>query len=106
MTDFNLTSWSAGQTIFALPYIPIVGSQQITVNALKSLTVPGGARFALVQVEGGSGVRYWDDGTVPTATVGQWMYPGSSPLLYGGNLNAIQFFPVSGTALLNVSYYK
>lgn len=84
-------------------YTPL-GYQQITVSALSSLTVPTGATIAYISVETAA-VRYRDDGTAPTATVGMPVAIGQQ-LTYSGNLAAIQFIAQTGTPVLDVSYYK
>lgn len=104
MTAINVTQGS-GTSVFTLPYIPL-GYQQITsLAAVQTLAVPSGATAALIMSEIAS-VRYRDDGTKPTATVGMLLNAGGSPLLYAGNLAAIAFIQVSAAAILNVLYYK
>lgn len=83
------------------------GYQQISAASLasaQSLTVPAGATWALIQVDTAS-VRWRDDGTAPTAAVGVALAPGIAPWLYQGNLAAIQFIALSGSPVLNISYY-
>jgi hypothetical protein len=81
-----------------------LGYEQVTgMTSAKSLTPPAQARYALIQPTGQS-VRYRDDGTAPTATVGSRVTALES-LWYGGDLSAIQFFQEAATAVLNVSYY-
>ena len=86
-----------------------LGYQQIsagTLAASTSLTVPAGATFAVVQVEA-STVRWRDDGTAATATVGMILTPGSTLTLSGAaELAAVQFILQSGSPILDVSYYK
>jgi hypothetical protein len=88
------------------------GYQQIsTVSSSVGLTVPvvtpeglnGKPVFALVIAEGAP-VRWRDDGTAPTATVGMPL-PVGVPLQYDGDLNKIRFIEQSASAKLNVSYY-
>src|ERR1700730_5958650 len=98
--------YNAAPSLFCLPYIPVAGSQQITgMTTSTALTVPATATAALIQCEGNN-VRYWDDGTVPTATVGMLLAVGGNPLLYAGNLATIRFIQVATGAILNVAYYK
>ncbi|VTO14115.1 hypothetical protein [Brevundimonas vancanneytii] len=66
------------------------GYEQILSAALagaKALTVPAGAQYAIVQNNGTAAVRYRDDGTNPTATVGQ-MLPNGQELFYEGDLTS------------------
>jgi hypothetical protein len=88
------------------------GYQQITVNTAKTLTVPTNAPdglnarpvFALIVAEV-AGVRWRDDGTAPTASVGMPLAVGV-PLQYDGDLTKIQFIQQSAGAIINVSYYS
>ncbi len=50
---------------------------------------------------------YWrDDGTAPTTTIGMPLLSTDTvPLEYTGDLSAIQFIAVSGSPVLDVSYY-
>lgn len=80
------------------------GYQQITdVSSATSLSVPTGALIALIQPETAD-VRWRDDGTAPTASVGMYLGQGAT-LPFTGNLNTIQFLQVASGATLNVSYY-
>lgn len=86
------------------------GFEQITgLSSVQQLTVPAGTRLCFIQADGGS-VRWRDDGTNPTPTVGMIM-TDNSILVYNaaGETNpftAIRFIEVSTTSKLNVSYYK
>ena len=81
-----------------------LGYQQITsLSASTALTVPTGATMALIIPEL-QGVRWRDDGTAPTATVGMPLAAGTS-LSYDGDLKAIRFIQQAATGYLNVSYY-
>ena len=82
-----------------------LGYQQITSLASSTaLTPPTGATIAQISVET-AGVRYRDDGTAPTASVGMPLLAGAN-ITYGGSLSAIRFIAISGSPVLNVSYYK
>jgi hypothetical protein len=89
------------------------GYQQIaTVSSSVVLTVPTlapeglNARpvFALIIAEGAP-VRWRDDGTAPTASVGMPLAIGV-PLQYDGVLTKIRFIEQSASAKLNISYYS
>jgi hypothetical protein len=81
-----------------------LGYQQITsLSASTALTVPVGANLALIVAET-QAVRWRDDGTAPTASVGMPLATGVS-LSYDGDLKAIRFIEQSASATLNVSYY-
>jgi hypothetical protein len=89
------------------------GYQQITsLSSASGLTVPprtpNGLNekpvFALIIAEGAP-VRWRDDNTAPTASVGMPLAVGV-PLQYDGDLNKIQFIEQSASAKLNISYYN
>ena len=81
-----------------------LGYQQITsLSASTALTVPTGATMALI-VADTQAVRWRDDGTAPTASVGMPLAIGVS-LSYDGDLKAIRFIQQASSATLNVSYY-
>lgn len=60
--------------------------------------------FVLLQAET-QNVRWRDDGTAPTASVGMILIAGDAPYPYDGDLSKIQFIEVTASAKLNVSYY-
>ena len=89
-----------------------LGYQQITsLSEATGLTVPAVDRFgnkvmptmALIICET-QNVRWRDDGTAPTASVGMPLTVGTA-LQYDGDLNRIQFIEQTGSAKLNISYY-
>lgn len=87
-----------------------LGYQQITnVSSAVGLTVPsnnannGDATYAIIQATA-QAVRWRDDGTAPTSTVGM-VIPAGGELRYDGNLTAIQFIESAASAQLNISYY-
>jgi hypothetical protein len=49
-------------------------------------------------------VRWRDDGTAPTASVGMPLAVGV-PLQYDGDLTNIKFIETAASAKLNISYY-
>jgi len=62
------------------------------------------AGYAVIQCNGGV-VRWRDDGTAPTATVGMSI-PSGGELDYVGELSAIKFISSSGTPILDVAIYE
>lgn len=58
---------------------------------------------ALIQADGGS-LRWTDDGTTPTASVGMILAAGSA-MVYQRDLAKLQFIQVASGAKLNVTYY-
>lgn len=95
---------AAAQQFTALTYVPL-GYQQIsTVSSSTALTVPTGAKYAVIVSEA-QAVRYRDDGVAPTAAIGMPLAVGER-LIYSGRLSAIRFFEQTGGAKLNISYYR
>ena len=85
-------------------YTPM-GYEQVTgMSSSTGLTVPVGARYALLSVEV-QNVRM-SDASVPTAALGLQLKPGDPPFFYSGNLNALRFFEDTAGAILNVLYYS
>jgi len=89
-----------------------IGYQQITsLSAATGLTVPALDKngnqqqptFALIIAED-QPVRWRDDGTDPTASVGM-VLPVNVPLQYDGDLTRIKFIQTAASAKLNISYY-
>jgi len=81
-----------------------LGYQQITsLSNSTALTVPAGTTRALIVAES-QGVRWRDDGTAPTASIGMPL-PVLVTLSYDGDLSKIRFIQQAASAILNVSYY-
>jgi hypothetical protein len=82
-----------------------LGYEQVTgMTSAQGLTVAAGATHALIQTES-QNVRWRDDGTSPTASVGVQLEAGKD-FWYTGDLAALKFIQESATAKLNVSYYS
>ena len=62
------------------------------------------ARRVLLQAET-QDVRWRDDGTDPTASVGMILTAGGAPILYEGELDKIRFIQATAGAVLNVTVY-
>lgn len=82
-----------------------LGYQQITdVSSAVGLTLPTtGTEVAVIHVES-QPVRWRDDGTNPTSSVGMYLAAGET-LIYDGNLLSIKFIETAASAKLNISYY-
>lgn len=82
-----------------------LGYSQITSlsSAAGVGTVPAGSSRALIHAEG-QPVRWRDDGTNPTTTVGMYLAAGDV-LDYDGNLSSLKFIETASSAKLNVSFY-
>jgi hypothetical protein len=85
-------------------YTPLGYEQIINPSAATNLTVPNAARIIQICVETNS-VRYRDDGTAPTASVGMPAAPGTC-WQYSGDLVNIQFIQQTSPSTLDVSYYR
>lgn len=90
--------------------VPAGYSQLTTMTAAKNLgqgslgAIPAGAAYALVTCEA-QGVRWRDDSTPPTATVGMPMAAGDS-MMIDTAIPAIQFIAQTAGAILNVTFWK
>lgn len=81
------------------------GYEQITsLSSASGLTPPTGSDFALIQAVA-QAIRWRDDGTSPTATVGMHLAAGDV-LRYEGDLSAFQAIEEASAAELNVTYYQ
>lgn len=81
-----------------------LGYQQITsLSSATGLTVPTGATRALIAPLT-KDIRWRDDGTNPTASVGMPVIAGTY-LSYDGDLNKIKFIQTAASAELNITYF-
>lgn len=82
-----------------------LGYQQITaLSAATALTVPAGARAALLKCETQS-VRFRDKAETPTATVG-FPLDTTDEFFYTGKLSSLRFIEAAASAKLNILYYR
>ncbi|QGH72949.1 MAG: hypothetical protein [Siphoviridae sp. ctdEk19] len=82
-----------------------LGYQQITsLSSATALTVPAGATMARIQPET-QAVRWRDDGSNPSATVGQPLAVGAELVYTGAQLSVLKFIEQVSGAKLNVTYY-
>lgn len=82
-----------------------LGYQQITsLSAATALTIPGGTVLALCTPET-QAVRWRDDGTSPTATVGYPLAVGAELRYDAMGLAALKFIEQTASAKLNIVYY-
>lgn len=82
---------------------PLLYVQQSGTVVAGLTTPPAAATYAMITVETNA-IRWRDDGTNPSATVGQPVAVGGS-ISYDGDLAAFKWIPQTGTAQINVSYY-
>ena len=88
----------------ALGYAQLTGMSAATTFKSASVTVPGGTTHVLLKAEA-QNVRWRDDGTAPTSTVGMLMTTTDQPFLYSGPMSALQFIQATAGAILNVAFY-
>ncbi len=78
-----------------------------TLSAAKGLddttAIPTRARVALIQAET-QNIRWRDDGTDPTASIGILLAAGDS-MMYEGPLSKFRFIETTASATVNVSFY-
>lgn len=103
-----MKSSAAGITGYRRP----LGYQQIStadLAAAKKITIPSGipngdqVGYLCVQCAGGV-VRWRDDGTAPTASLGMRIL-ADSELDYVGDIYSLQFIVASGSPILDISAY-
>lgn len=82
-----------------------LGYQQITnLSAAVGLTIPAGAAFCLV-TPSGQAVRWRDDGTNPTASVGYPLPVGAEMRYSAQSFGSLKFIEVAASAVLDVCFY-
>ena len=82
---------------------PIGYRQLISLSSAKGVQI-GDGRVALIQAVN-QNVRYRDDGTDPTDSVGMVIFAGQS-IWYTGDLRAVKFIEVAAGAEVNILAYK
>lgn len=92
-----------------IPVVPLGYCQLTSLAAAKHFSdcsggVPTGANMAYVEAES-QAVRYRDDGTAPTASVGMPI-PSGGAILYVGTLSAVQIIEQTSAAKINVLFYR
>jgi hypothetical protein len=94
-----------GLPLAAIGFCQLAPLASATTLSSCSGGIPARARLVALRAEGAT-VRYRDDGTAPTATVGQPILVGDRPLIYSGTLSALQFIAASGSPTLDVLFYR
>ncbi len=88
-----------------LGYCQLTSIDASTLLSACSGGVPSGATVADVMVEA-QAVRYRDDGTAPTATVGMPLAVGGEKIFVLNNLTALRFISQTAGAHLSIAFYK
>ena len=87
------------------------GTYQLSAtNTTSSASVTSGgippqASMAFLQAETAD-VRYTDDGSAPTTSIGNIVIHGIPGIFYTGTLSKLQFIALSGSPLLDVAFYR
>jgi hypothetical protein len=92
-----------------LPLQPLGYCQLSSLNSATNFSscaggIPAGANVAWISV-GSEAIRYRDDGTPPTASVGFPLAAGAT-LLYVGTPRLIQFIEQKASATVDVLFYR
>lgn len=89
----------------APPGMRTLGYVQVTgLSAATALTIPAGTALVLV-IPQTQAVRWRDDGTSPTASVGYPLAVGSELRYDGANMGALKFIEQAASAAINVTFY-
>ena len=92
-----------GQPYVATPLLP--AQRIVSPSSATPMSVPVGATFAYVTVEGSS-VRWLDGGSNPTLTVGHLLDAGEASDVFPGDLATTYFIDTGTTAVITISYYR
>jgi hypothetical protein len=95
---------SQGLTYAPLGYCQLTSLGSSVLLSSCSGGIPSGASLAVIAVEG-AGIRYRDDGTAPSATVGMPVASGTT-IQYSGTLSAVRLIQQTTTATVNVLFYR
>jgi hypothetical protein len=80
------------------------GYQQLSVTTAASLTVPTGTTIAHI-VCTGNAIRWRDDGVDPTTLIGMPLAVNVERV-FSTQLQKLRIISQTGTAVVNVAYYK
>lgn len=100
---------SAQVAVPGQPLVPLGYCQLTSIDAAAALTacsdgIPSGATCAIITAEA-QAVRWRDDATNPSATVGMPVAVGA-PFFYAGMLSKFRVISQTSGAKLNVSFYR
>lgn len=96
--------WRTGLPTIEGQREPLGYEQIVDLSSAVDLTPPVGTRLVVLVCEA-QAIRYRDDGTVPTATVGMPLAVNTEKI-YTGDFSVIKFFEQVAGAKLNISYYR
>lgn len=89
---------------YEIALTPISYEQVTSLGSAVGITVPDGTSLVAIQAET-QPVRWRDDGTNPTTSVGMIIAAGDV-LWYTGKPKALKFIETAASAKLNVMYYR
>lgn len=88
-----------------LEVLDALGYQQITsLSSATGLTIPAGTSKIIVTPTT-QAVRWRDDGTNPTSTVGYPLAAGSELVYTAAQKGSLKFIEQAASAVLNICYY-
>lgn len=87
------------------PGMRSLGQVQVSgLSAATGLTIPTGCALILV-IPQTQAVRWRDDGTAPTASIGQPVAVGQELRYDGANMANLKFIEQVASAVINVAFY-
>lgn len=93
-----------GQRMVPLGYCQLTTLSSSVLISTCSGGIPAGATMAYIQAEA-QAIRYRDDGTAPSGTVGMPIASGAA-ILYVGNLTAVRVIEQAASAKVNILFYR
>lgn len=93
--------------IKGMEQLKVAGFQQLTVStAALALTIPTGTLFIVLILDPTNGLRYRDDGTDPTATVGMPIAGGGVAYVDAPSISKLKLIRSGASdAIVNATYY-
>lgn len=91
-------------TFVALGYCQLTSLALSTLISTCSGGIPSTATIAVISVEGAA-IRYRDDGTAPTTTVGMPISSGQA-FTYQSALMNLRIIQQSASATVNIAFYR
>ncbi len=86
---------------------PLGYTQLTTVGTAGGVglgTIPANSRIVLIQAEA-QNIRWTDDGSAPTASVGMILVANST-LIYSGPMSSVKLIQVAGGGIVNLTFYQ
>lgn len=96
---------AAGYSWTPLGYFQITSLGTAVSFSGAGVTVPVGSMMVLIEAEA-QGIRWRDDGTAPTASVGMPLAAGQEFQYRVADFSKIQFIQQTNGGIINLSFYK